>query len=92
MTGPRTEPWAAYVRELGLNLQRHRTAVGLSQEKVANAAGLTRGYYQLLEKGESRIGRIANPTLLNLYALAQVLDTTLEELLPGDVPDVTTGR
>jgi len=64
----------------------------MSQEKVANAAGVTRSYYHQLERGESRPGRIANPTLFNLVALSQVLETTVEELLPGDVPDVRAGR
>ncbi len=92
MTGPRTDEWAAYVRGLGLELSRLRTAAGLSQERVANAAGLTRGYYHQLEKGESRAGRIANPTLLNLIALAQVLGTSLNELLPRNPPDMRAGR
>jgi len=92
VTGPRTEEWATYVRELGLALNRLRTRAGLSQEKVAHAAGLTRGYYHQLEKGESRTGRIANPTLLNLVALAQVLGTTVEALLPADPPDMRVGR
>ncbi len=92
MTGPRTDEWAAYVRELGLTLNRLRTEAGLSQEKVAHAAGLTRGYYHQLEKGESRVGRVANPTLLNLVALAQALGTTVEALLPPEPPDVRVGR
>lgn len=92
MTSAKTENWAAYVRDLGLALNRRRHEVGLSQERVANAAGLTRGYYQRLEQGTSRTGRIANPTIQNLIALAQVLDTTVEELLPPSPPDMTAGR
>lgn|GEM_PF-335446 len=92
VTGPRTDEWASYVRELGLVLNRLRTEADLSQEKVAHAAGLSRGYYHQLEKGSSRTGRIANPTLLNLVALAQVLGTTVEALLPPNPPDVRVGR
>ena len=42
--------------------------------------------------GGSRTGRVANPTIQSLIALAQVLGTTVEELLPGDLPDMTAGR
>lgn len=80
------------MRELGLTLNRLRAEAGLSQEKVAHAAGVTRGYYQLLEKGESRVDRVANPTLLNLTALAQVLGVSVPELLPPEPPDVRVGR
>lgn len=92
MTTAKTEAWAAYVRELGIALNRRRHEVGLSQERTANAAGLTRGYYQQLERGTSRTGRIANPTIQNLIALAQVLGTTVEKLLPPEPPDMTAGR
>jgi len=92
MTGPRTGAWTAYVRRLGVELNRRRTALGLSQERVANAAGVTRGYYHQLERGESRAGRVANPTLLNLVALSQVLGTTVDELLPDEIPDMRAGR
>ncbi|MCL2464174.1 MAG: helix-turn-helix domain-containing protein [Micrococcales bacterium] len=92
MTGPRTDEWTIYVRRLGVELNRRRTALRLSQEKVANAAGVTRGYYHQLERGESRVGRVANPTLLNLVALSQVLGTTVDDLLPDRVPDMRTGR
>jgi transcriptional regulator with XRE-family HTH domain len=92
VTGAKTDEWADYARRLGIALSRRRHAVGLSQERLANAAGLTRGYYQQLEQGASRTGRVANPTLQNLIALAQVLDTTIEELLPPEPPDMRTGR
>lgn len=92
MTTAKTEEWADYVRDLGVVLSRRRHEVGLSQERTANAAGLTRGYYQQLERGSSRTGRVANPTIQNLIALAQVLGTTVEALLPSDPPDMTAGR
>lgn len=92
MTGAKTEEWADYARRLGVLLNRRRHELGLSQERLAHAAGLTRGYYQQLEQGASRTGRVANPTIQNLIALAQVLDTTVEQLLPPDPPDMRTGR
>ena len=92
MTSVKTEAWAEYARELGVALSPHRHRVGLSQERVAHAAGVTRGYYQQLESGTSRTGRVANPTIQNLIALAQVLETTVAELLPPSPPDLTEGR
>lgn len=92
MSGTKTDEWEQYARRLGVSLSRRRHEVGLTQERLANAAGLTRGYYQQLEQGASRTGRVANPTVKNLIAIAQVLDTTVEHLLPADPPDMTAGR
>ena len=80
--------WAAFVAELGRNLQRERLARGLSQEKIAYAAGLSRYTYQKYEKGESRPGTPANPSLRVLLAIAQALGVTTATLLPEDVPDL----
>jgi transcriptional regulator with XRE-family HTH domain len=80
------------MRALGQELNRRRHELGLTQERLAYAAGLTRYHYQQLEKGESKPGTPANPGLRNILALAQVLDVTLAELLPTPVPDVTEGR
>ena len=84
--------WAVYARELGVELNRRRHAAGLSQERLAHAAGITRFHYQQLEKGESKPGTPANPNLRTIFALAQVLGVPLEVLLPPNPPDVTVGR
>ena len=84
--------WSAYARELCVELSRRRHAAGLSQERLAHAAVITRFHYQQLEKGESKPGTPANPNLRTIFALAQVLGVPLETLLPPDVPDVTAGR
>jgi transcriptional regulator with XRE-family HTH domain len=80
--------WDEFVAELGRNLQRVRLAQGLSQERVAYAAGLSRYTYQKYEKGESRPGAPANPTLQIVLTLAQTLRVPLSELLPPEVPDL----
>lgn len=56
---------------------------GLTQEKVAEAAGISRNHYQLLEYGlGKRDGRKpANPRLSTLVALSEVLGTTVPELI-----------
>ncbi len=74
------EDWDATVRALGVRLQRARHELGMTQEQVAYAAGLTRSHYQQLEKGQSRPGVPANPSLRTIVALASALG-----LEPGDL-------
>ena len=87
-----TADWAAYAQQVGLAIQRRRIEVGLTQEYVAYAAGLTRSHYQLLERGRGAADRSANPSLLTLVAVAQVLQIELGDLLPKGAPDLTAGR
>lgn len=84
--------WESYARELGHNLLRAREATGLSQERVAHAAGIASYTYQKFEKGESKPGTPMNPRLTTLVALSQVLGVPLTELLPRRPPDLTRGR
>ncbi|SDG15405.1 helix-turn-helix transcriptional regulator [Microbacterium sp. 77mftsu3.1] len=83
-----SEQWAAYGRQLGLNLHAARIARGLSQEDVAYGAGLSRWTYQKYERGLSKPGEPMNPRLRALLALAQVLQAELADLLPADPPDL----
>jgi transcriptional regulator with XRE-family HTH domain len=89
---PRRRTWEDYALELGHNLLRAREATGLSQERVAHAAGLASYTYQKFEKGESKPGTPMNPRLTTLIALSQVLGVPVEELLPREPPDLTSGR
>lgn len=81
--------WDDYARAIGTNIQRQRVARGYSQDRVAYEANLSRYTYQKLEKGESRPGTPANPTVRTLLAVAQVLGIGLAEILPEGVPDLT---
>lgn len=83
--------WESFARELGHNLLRAREATGLSQERVAHAAGIASYTYQKFEKGESRPGMPMNPRLTTLVALSQVLGVPIDQLLPPDLPDLTAG-
>lgn len=85
---PLPDGWASYAKELGLNVQRRRLALGMSQEHVAYNANLSRFAFQQLERGESRPGAPSNPSLLNVMAVAQVLGVTVDELLPEPWPDL----
>ena len=80
--------WADYAVIMGLNIQRRRAALHYSQEFVAYNANLSRFAYQQLEHGQSRPGSPANPSLINVMAVAQVLDVGLDELLPAPWPDL----
>ncbi|MFJ4225409.1 helix-turn-helix domain-containing protein [Microbacterium sp. NPDC089695] len=85
-----TDDWAEFAKGMGIRLHRFRIDRGLSQESVAYRAGLTRYTYQRYERGVSQSGQAANPSLRSLIALSQVLEIRLDELLPSDLPDVTT--
>ncbi|MBU9764425.1 helix-turn-helix transcriptional regulator [Mycobacterium sp. TNTM28] len=60
-----------------------REARGLTQEYVAEASGMSRNHYQLLENGLSnrKTKRPANPRLSTLVALSDVLGVSLPELI-----------
>lgn len=87
-----SDSWTAYARELGLSLARARAERGLSQERVAAAAGLSTYTYRKLEKGESNPGTPANPRLHTLARLAEVLGVPMAELLPPDPENISPGR
>ncbi|MBS1895823.1 MAG: helix-turn-helix transcriptional regulator [Actinobacteria bacterium] len=80
--------WAAFAQGLATAIRRARDEAGLSQEQVAYRAGLTRYTYQKYEKGESRPGTPANPTLRTMLAISQVLGVALEGLIPEEIPDL----
>ena len=84
--------WDEFGREIGLRLQRARESRGLSQERTAHLAGIAAYTYQKFEKGESRPGAPLNPRLSTLVALCQVLDISLEDLVPDPAPSVRLDR
>jgi transcriptional regulator with XRE-family HTH domain len=79
---------AEFARELGLNLQRLRIERGLSQERLAHLAGLSAYTVQKFEKGESKPGTPMNPRLFTLLALLQVLESSLDDVLPTQSPSL----
>lgn len=80
-------PQSEIERELGDALGRRllglRESRGLTQEALAEAAGLSRNHYQLLENGISnrQSKRPANPTLSTLVALSNALGMSPAELV-----------
>ena len=63
---------------LATNLRRLRTAKGLSQEALADLAGIHRNYLGGIERRERNVG------LDNLGKLAKALGVPVDELLKAD--------
>ena len=78
MTKPRRPRDSARFRLAG-NLRAVRKARGISQEELADLAGLHRTYVGSIERGER------SPSLLNIARLALALKVKPGELMP-DVP------
>ncbi|WP_366247014.1 helix-turn-helix transcriptional regulator [Microbacterium sp. 13-71-7] len=68
------EPHCGAVQSLAQLLRRRRTSAGLSQEEVALAAGLALHTYSSLERGETAVGTLANPTFSTMFRVFRVLD------------------
>ncbi len=64
------------------NVRRQRMMLGLSQELLAERAGVHRTYVGMLERGEK------NVTIYNIARIAQALGVTAASLLqlPGNHP------
>ena len=73
-----------YSQRLGYRLRDLRRERGMSQEDVANGAGIAIYTYQKYEKGESKPGTPMNPTYHTLLSLAWVFGLSVTELLDLD--------
>lgn len=63
--------------KLGQKIREKRMALGMSQEELANFAGLHRTYIGSVERGER------NVSLQNIVAIAKALSISPSELLEG---------
>jgi Zn-dependent peptidase ImmA (M78 family)/DNA-binding XRE family transcriptional regulator len=72
----------ASAADIGLNIQRARMAAGITQDRAAELAGLSRAAYRSLESGESE------PRSRTLLGLAAALGVRPEDLLrqPDPLP------
>jgi transcriptional regulator with XRE-family HTH domain len=68
---------------IGARIRARRQEIGVSQERLAEAIGVT---FQQVQKYEKGINRVSAATL---YAIADALDTTVAQLLPeaGPAPE-----
>jgi transcriptional regulator with XRE-family HTH domain len=62
----------------GVRLRQVRQDQGISQEKLAELAGLHRTYVSSIERGER------NVSLVNIERLAQALGVSMGELMPDE--------
>lgn len=58
----------------GRNVQNHRKALGLSQEQLADRAGVHRTYIGMIERAEKNI------TLVNIEKIAKAFGISIESL------------
>ncbi len=65
------------LKKFGQKLRDERGKKGLSQEELADEAGIHRTYVGMIERGQK------NVTLKNLKKLAKALKLNLEELVKG---------
>jgi transcriptional regulator with XRE-family HTH domain len=63
---------------LGVRIRKLRQEQNITQEKLAELAGLDRSYFGSVERGER------NPSLANLVKVASSLGVTLSELVDVD--------
>src|SRR3982751_5187523 len=74
---------------VGARVRLRRTLLGLSQEKLADAIGLTFQQVQKYERGANRVGSS------RLYDLSRVLDVPIAyffDEMPGAVQDKSPSR
>lgn len=87
---PQPAPTTEQARAFGLRLRRLRLDLGLSQEKIADAAGITLQHLSLLENGYSDGSRRspANPRVGVVQGLARALRTDVYFIIePLSAPD-----
>lgn len=68
----------ALLKKFGNKVREKRLALGLSQEELAERAGVHRTYVGMIERGEKNI------TLLNIEKLADALHIRIDELVRFD--------
>lgn len=60
---------------MGYKIKELREAIGMSQEKLAEKSGVSRGTISALESGENR-----NTTSKTLLNIAKAMGTTIDQL------------
>jgi transcriptional regulator with XRE-family HTH domain len=73
----RAEHARALIRDFGLRVRALRSARGLSQESLAERAGLTTKFLSEIERAET------NPSLTSVVQVAAALNVTLLDLVPN---------
>lgn len=64
--------------KFGNKIRELRNSLGISQEELADKAGLHRTYIGMIERAEKNI------TLINIEKIANALEVTINDLFNGD--------
>lgn len=91
MPDPHAQTWSDFVAQFGRNVRVAREQRGLSQQRVADIAGLAEFTYRKIEQGVSNPGTPANPTLATVYSIAEALGVPAASLLPPDPGGLSSG-
>lgn len=75
--------WASYGHALGRNLKEMRLMRGLSQQDLAELAGISRNQVSNLERNENTSTKSSDPVLSTVYKLARALQVPPAVLLHG---------
>ena len=62
-----------------IDLLKARKSAGMTQHEIAEASGIQRSYYGLIETGQR------NPTLKIAKRIASALDTDIEHVFPDEI-------
>ena len=73
--GRQIQPSDAKKKAIGLAVAEFRRKAGFSQERLSAECGFERTYLSRVERG------ILNPTMIRVWAIADVLGTPLQELV-----------
>lgn len=74
--------WAYYALGLGQRVKLLRGMRGLTQERLAEIAGVSRSLISNLERNDYNGARVADPTVSTIYRLAAALYVPPATLLP----------
>ncbi|MGP6173829.1 helix-turn-helix domain-containing protein [Corynebacterium sp. A21] len=91
---PERRFWISYGSRLGRNLYELRKMRGLTQERLAELAGVSRNMISNIERNENN-DKTSDPVLSTIYLLARALHIPPSVLLPaGDqyVEDICTAE
>ena len=77
-----TEERKMLLKQLGLSIKLARVRKGLSQEELAELAGLHRTYIGMVERAERNI------TVINLVQIAKALDVSLDKLFDNSLSTI----
>lgn len=85
------EAYALAVQRLARAIRATRLSRNMSQERLAEGAGVAPRHLQDLE-GAALAGKSANPTFETLWQIARTLDVPLSTLMDGEVEEPDRDR